>query len=60
MKTRLLYVMIAIILSGCARLDRAGDAVLREIRSINEGGEASYEAMGGPPAERGQGVKQGE
>ena len=60
MKTCFCHLMVAIILSGCAQLDRAGDAVLREIRSINEGGEASYEAMEGPPAERGQHVKQGE
>lgn len=54
MKRFVYGIAVLLILSGCAQLDKAGDAVLREVRSVNEGTEASYEAIGGPPSNIGE------
>lgn len=56
MKRYVYAIAVLLIFSGCAELDKAGDAVLREVRSINEGTEASYEAIGGPPPEAGEAI----
>jgi hypothetical protein len=57
MKRYLYGIAVLLIFSGCAELDKAGDVVLREVSSINEGTEASYEAIGGPPPQIGETIE---
>jgi hypothetical protein len=43
MKKLFLYISITLILAGCAQLDKAGDYVLKEVRSINDTPESHEE-----------------